>query len=60
METSFFFFSQPVAGLTNQVPVQDSQASTPLLEIEDFAALGAYIIDYKTVLAKITAKMPLR
>ena len=26
----FFFFSQPVAGLTNQVPVQDSQASTPL------------------------------
>ena len=26
----FFFFSQPAAGLTNQVLVQDSQAGTPL------------------------------
>jgi len=29
-EMSFFFFSQPVAGLTNWVPVQDSWARAPL------------------------------
>ena len=26
------FFSQPLAGLTNQVPVQDSQARAPLIQ----------------------------
>jgi len=30
-ETFFFFFSQPMAGLTNQVPVRDSRAGAPLL-----------------------------
>jgi hypothetical protein len=28
---SFFFFSQPAAGLTNRVPVRDFRAGTPLL-----------------------------
>ena len=28
----FFFFSQPAAGLTNWVLVQDSQAGTPLVQ----------------------------
>jgi len=30
-EGVYFYFSRPAAGLTNQVPVWDSQASTPLL-----------------------------
>ena len=29
----FFFFLQPVAGLTNWVPVQDSQAGAPLATV---------------------------
>ena len=29
-EVSFFFFWQPVAGLTNRVPVRDSRAGAPL------------------------------
>ena len=32
-----FFFSQPAAGLTNQVPVWDSQASTPLFQLQKLA-----------------------
>ena len=32
METSIFFFSQPAAGLTNQITVRDSRAGT-LLEM---------------------------
>jgi hypothetical protein len=32
-----FFFSQPAAGLTNQVPVWNSWASTPLAEIRQLS-----------------------
>ena len=36
MEATIIFFWQPAAGLTNQVPVQDSRAGTPLANIRVF------------------------
>ena len=37
-----FFFSQPVAGLTNRVPVQDSRARAPLGHATDMPCLSLH------------------
>ena len=37
-----FFFSQPVAGLTNRVPVRDSRARAPLGHAADMPCLSLH------------------